>query len=132
MKLNEIEVELVRRATAEKRRWQELAQLLIQVERERLWQGRAPSYTAWLQGMARRADLQESVFWRCLKAGCIYLEVTGRDELDVDLPVSAEALELADKILRHAPKAVAKEVLDRTLDGELGRTELRDMWATYR
>jgi dTDP-D-glucose 4,6-dehydratase len=52
----------------------------MEVERERLWEGHAPSYTAWIQGMARRADLQESVFWRCLKAGRIYLELTGRDE----------------------------------------------------
>jgi hypothetical protein len=132
MNLAAIESELVRYATAEKRRWQEIAQLLLKVERERLWEGHAPSYTAWLQGVARRADLQESLFWRWLKAGRILHEVTGRDELVPDTTVSPESLELADKIMRHAPKAVGRQVLERTLDGELSRRELREVWATYR
>lgn len=127
-----IEAELVRNAQSEKRRWQEVAGLLMRVERERLWQEAAPSFTAWLQGIARRADLQESVFWRCLKAGRIYLELSGRDALDQNLDVSAESLELADKISRHAPKAVVQQVLTRTLEGELGRTELRQVWQTYK
>lgn len=132
MQLAEIEAELLGYAHAEKQRWQEIAKLLMEVERERLWEGHAASYTAWIQRLARRADLQESVFWRCLKAGRIYLEVTGRDEFDSSTTVPAESLELADKILRHAPKAVAQQVLMRTLDGELSRAELRDVWATYR
>ncbi len=127
-----IEAELVRNAQSEKRRWQEVAGLLMRVERERLWPETAPSFTAWLQGVARRADLQESVFWRCLKAGRIYLELSGREALDQDLDVSAESLELADKISRHAPKAVVQQVLARTLDGELGRSELRQVWQTYK
>lgn len=122
----------MRHAQAERRRWQEIAALLMQVDRERLWEGQAPSFTAWLQGMARRADLQESVFWRCLKAGRIYLELSGNEQLDADLSVSAESLELADKIRRHAPKAVVKDVLARTLDGDLSRAELRQVWTTYR
>lgn len=133
MSLAAIETELLDHARAEKRRWQQIAQLLMRVEAERLWVGATPSFTAWLQGMARRADLQESVFWRCLKAGRIYQELTGGQSLDDSrLLVSAESLELADKICRHAPKAVASQVLERTLDGELSRTELRDVWATYR
>lgn len=93
---------------------------------------RRHSPTAWVQGMARRADLQESVFWRYLKAGRIYLELTGETELAPDVSVSAESLELADKIRRHAPKAVTSQVVERTLDGGLGREQLRDVWATYR
>ncbi|MDB4986616.1 MAG: hypothetical protein JWN04_1794, partial [Myxococcaceae bacterium] len=87
---------------------------------------------SWVEGLARRADLQSSVFWRCLNAGRIYLELTGQTELDPHAQVSAEALELADKIRRHAPKAVASEVLERTLEGELSRAELRRVWDTYR
>jgi hypothetical protein len=131
-RLADIEVELLNHAHAEKRRWQQVAKLLMQVDSERLWQGHAPSFTAWVQGMARRADLQESVFWRCLRAGRIYLELTGSAELDVHGGVSAESLELADKIRRHAPKAITNQVLERTLDGELSRAELRDVWATYK
>ncbi len=132
MGLLQIEHQLMRHAQAERRRWQEIAALLMQVDKERLWEGQAPSFTAWLQGMARRADLQESVFWRCLKAGRIYLELSGRDSLGVDLTVSAESLELVDKIRRHAPKVVSAEVLNRTLDGDLSRTELRQVWSTYK
>jgi hypothetical protein len=132
MRLAAIEAQLIEQARAERRRWQDIAALLMRVEQEKLWEGHTASFTAWVEGIARRADFQQSVFWRCLKAGRIYLELTGRDELDAQTNVSPEALELADKIRRHAPKAVVTEVLDRTLDGELSRTELRDLWATYR
>jgi hypothetical protein len=131
-RLAHIEAELLDHAQAEKRRWQQIAKLLMKVDTERLWEGHAPSFTAWVERMARRADLQESVFWRCLKAGRIYLELTGSAELDAGDGVSAESLELADKIRRHAPKAVTNQVLERTLGGELSRAELRDVWATYR
>lgn len=131
-RLADVEAELLTHVHAEQRRWQQIAKLLMQVDKERLWEGQAPSFTAWLQAMARRADLQESVFWRCLKAGRIYLELTGRDELDVRERISAESLELADKISRHAPKAITNQVLERTLEGELSRAELRDVWATYK
>lgn len=132
MDLTTIESQLLQHAQAETRRWQDIAQLLMRVDSKRLWEGRATSFTAWLQGMARRADLQESVFWRCLKAGRIYLELTGRDELDPRASVSAESLELAEKIQRCAPKPVARQVIERTLEGELSRAELRDVWSTYK
>jgi hypothetical protein len=130
--LRDIEARLLQHAQAEKRRWQEIAQLLMRVDQERLWEGHAGSFSVWLQGLARRADLQESIFWRCLKAGRIYVELTGRGELDLPPHVSAESLELADKISRHAPQRITHEIVERTLDGELSRAELRDVWATYR
>jgi hypothetical protein len=132
MSLAAIETELLQRARAERRRWQDIAQLLMRVENERLWENHASSFTAWLAGMARRADLQESVFWRCLKAGRIYRELTGREDFEQDLAVSAESLELADKIRRHAPRAVTTQVVERALEGDLSRSELREVWATYR
>lgn len=132
MDLSNVEDELRRLAQAERRRWQQIAQLLMRVDRERLWEGHTASFTAWLQGMARRADLQESVFWRSLHAGRLYLELTGREELDADTALSPESLELADKIQRCAPQAIARQVVARTLNGELSRAELRNVWSTYK
>src|SRR4051812_45562847 len=106
MSLASLEKQLIERVREEQRRWQDVAVLLMRVKRETLWQGHASSFTAWVESLARRADLQSSVFWRCLNAGRIYQELTGETELDPSLQVSAEALELADKIRRHAPKAV--------------------------
>jgi len=132
MNLAAIEAQLLEHAQTERRRWQQMAQLLMRVDTEQLWEGHAQSFTAWVQGIARRADMQESVFWRYLKAGRIYQELTGATELTDDVTVSAESLELADKIRRHAPKAVTSQVLERTLEGDLSRTQLREVWATYR
>jgi hypothetical protein len=132
MSLAAIEAELVQKAQAERRRWQEIAALLMQVEQGRLWAAHTSSFTAWVRGIARRAELEESVFWRCLKAGRIYEELTGNDVRELGSHVSAEALELADKISRHAPERVVSEVLTRTLDGDLSRGELREVWSTYK
>lgn len=132
MTLAALESQLLKRVQDEQRRWQDIALVLMRVKTEALWEGHASSFTAWLESMARRADLQTSVFWRYLNAGRIYLELSGEDQLDPSTPVSAESLELADKIRRHAPKAVSKEVLERTLEGELSRAELRRVWDTYK
>lgn len=129
--LHDIEEELLRFARSERRRWQDVATLLERVDRERLWVSHTVSFTAWIQAVARRADLQESVFWRVLKAARIYRDLTGQ-EPQADLAISPESLELADKIRRHAPKAVTRHVIEQTLQGELSRTELREVWATYR
>jgi len=132
MSLTALENQLIRRVQEEQRRWQDIASVMLRVKSEALWEGHTSSFTAWVEGLARRADLQASVFWRCLNAGRIYLELTGRAELDPNAPVSAESLELADKIRRHAPRAVANEVLERTLEGGLSRAELRRVWGTYK
>jgi hypothetical protein len=132
MSLLALEKQLIQRVQEEQRRWQDIAVLLMRVKNEALWQGHASSFTGWVEGVARRADLQASVFWRCLNAGRIYLELTGSEQLDADARLSAESLELADKIRRHAPRAVASEVVERTLGGELSRAELRRVWDTYR
>src|SRR5262245_66263873 len=97
MNLAAIEAELVQKAQAERRRWQEIAALLMQVEQGKLWEAHSASFTAWVRGIARRAELEESVFWRCLKAGRIYEELTGNDVRELGSHVSAEALELSDK-----------------------------------
>jgi hypothetical protein len=129
--LQTIEEELLVFARSERRRWQDVALLLVRVESERLWVTHTVSFTAWIQSVARRSDLQESVFWRVLKAARIYRDLTGHDP-QPDLAVSAESLELADKIRRHAPRAVTHRVIEQTLEGELSRAELREVWATYR
>lgn len=129
--LQNIEEELLHFARNERRRWQDVASLLVRVEKERLWVTHTVSFTAWIQSVARRADLQESVFWRVLRAARIYRDLTGEDP-QPELLVSAESLELADKIRRHAPKAVTHRVIEQTLEGELSRAELREVWATYR
>jgi len=132
MTLTTIEAELLEYAQGETRRWQHVAALLMRVEQEKLWQGHATSFTAWLEAIARRADLQESVFWRALSAGRAYLRLTGATRLDMSTPVSAESVELVDKIARHAPRAVRDQIVARTLQGELSRAALREVWATYR
>lgn len=132
MHLTSLESELIRHVQAEKRRWQDIATIVMRVEREQLWSAHAGSFSAWMGSVARRADVQESMIWRCLKAGRIYLELTGKAELDGAIAASAESLELAEKISRHAPRAVADDVLERTLEGALSRAELRHVWETYR
>lgn len=132
MSLAALENELVRQVQAEKKRWQEIASIVMRVEREQLWSAHAGSFSAWVGAVARRADVQESMIWRCLKAGRIYLELTGKSEMDRAIAPSAESLELAEKISRHAPRAIVDDVLERTLEGTLSRAELRKVWETYR
>lgn len=132
--LERLESELLDLARSQRRTWEQMARLLLEVEQRKLWQAAAGSFTGWLHGVAKRADLQPSTLWRAMKAGRIYLQLTGEEDPQAidDVGVAAEALELADKISRHAPAKVQRKVIQRTLDGEETVASLRELWSTYR
>ena len=157
--IDQIECELLELSGNEERRWQRVAELLMLAEEKSLWTPHAKSFTQWVKKLAEQAGVQESNFWRALKAGQTYLkfrrareaEAEQAEAADADnvtpitddthpapLPplaeanVAAENLELLEKISRVAPDLVIAEATEKTLSGRMSRADLRSIWATYR
>ena len=119
MDLTRIERELQDLCTQQARRWQRMAVLLIEVEREKLHLERTQSFTAWVRLQAEAAGVHESMLWRSLKAGRFYCELQQEDPSLEDLgqcpPLDAQALELLEKISRYAAPRQRADLVKRTV-----------------
>ncbi len=123
------------------RPWQRIGVLLDEVDSTQAWVGAADNFTAWMRQTAPAIGLKESSLWRYLRSSRIYKtlskELTARGhavpDLD-DLPasVSAESLELFDKLRRAAPARISDPIALRLVRGEISRDELRTLWRDYR
>lgn len=132
---------LVELGNAQRRRWNLIGAVLDEVDKTRTWAHTASSFTEWMRVAAPAIGLKESSLWRYLRAARIYgglhRELTAQNvtvpELEAMVPdVSAESLELFDKLRRAAPPHVANPVALRLVRGEITRDALRTLWVDYR
>ena len=123
------------------RPWHRIGVLLDEVDRTQAWRTTASSFTEWMQKTAPALGLKQASLWRFLRSCRIYAQL--REELGTrghQLPelealptqVSAEGLELFDKLRRAAPEHVTDPIALRLVRGEATRTELRTVWQDYR
>lgn len=119
--------------------WGDAANMLGDVERLRHWQLHYSSFSGWVKAAAKVAGLQESQLWRLVGARRFYLTLS-TEMPSADLPpiaeasqtVTAEQLELIDKISRVRPLAETVSLVKQALAGALSREQLRSIWKTVR
>jgi hypothetical protein len=119
--------------------WALIGMILDQVDREKYWARDARSFSEWMKSFAPRIRMNESSLWRYFSASRYYQKLRkdlnlGKDRSLARLAenVSAENLELLEKLERVVPKKEFEEVAGRVLGGDLKRNELRELWKTYR
>jgi hypothetical protein len=123
------------------RSWAQVSWILDQVERTGYWQGRAQSFSEWLESTAPKIGVKPSSLWRYLSAGRYYQKL--RPVLrarNIPCPpleklpetVSPENLEILAKLERVVPRKPFQHLGERALSGSVARHELRDIWKTYR
>lgn len=128
-------------ARRQPRSWAQASWVLDQVERTGYWQGRAQSFSEWLESTAPKIGVKQSSLWRYLSAGRYYQKLRpvlrGRNVPCPPLEklpetVSPENLEILAKLERVVPKKLFEYLAERVLGGTVERHELRDIWKTYR
>jgi len=118
--------------------WTKLGLLLLEVKANDKWRSEAGSFSAWVQAEATKRGLQASVLWRDLSAVRFYLSAI-QEYQELKLPpleqpqasLSAEQLELIQKISRTAPRELTTDLLKGAVDGTLTREHLRNVWRLY-
>jgi len=138
---NEIVEKLLLEGQAAVRPWHRIGELLDDVEKTQAWRGTAGSFTAWIRTTAPKLGLKEASLWRYLRSYRSYstlrqdLQARGYviPELNA-LPVivSAENIELFEKLRRAAPEDVTDPIALRLVRGQALREELRTLWLDYR
>ncbi len=129
LEITKIEKELIKLSKSEKKKWQEIAILLIKVRENKLYISRSEdSFSSWLNKLAESANLHPSGFWRFLSAGTYYLEQTGKDVDALEsIGISAHKLELVKKISEIQPELEA-ELFEKTVSDNVTVKELKDQF----
>ena len=121
------------------RPWGEAALILEEISRTDIWKQTHSSFTAWVKTLAEQSGYQESNIWRMITAARFYVSLGGRYGA-ITLPpleeicslVTAEQLELIEKINRVAPSDEIEKLLANAVTGSLTRDRLRLLWRVYR
>ena len=124
---------------AGKRDWRELAMVILECERGRLWKGEASSFSAWLKRFADQLGIQIANLWRyrrAAKAAFVFWGEQGQRRIykimDIPEGISPESIEILEKISRAAPAYLVKSLAARLFDKEVPIRELRAIWKQFK
>lgn len=133
MQIKQIEDEIIGYAKTGKYGWTKIYRLMKKVEDDTLYRGDTgtPSFTAWLNSLADKLQVNKSLLWARLKAGRCYTEYEERAKkrgkkvpsLDT-LAVSPDSINLCEKIAGNN-SAEMDSLIDKVIAGELTRSDLR-------
>lgn len=139
--LNVIEKELDQLISDDKKSWIKIYKLLETVETQRLYTTNYRSFTAWINSLSTKLKIHVSVLWSRKKAGKIYSEYLSRAHAagrsvttldDTAAPsIPPESINYIDKIA-GSNTAVADDLMDKLLDGNLSRNQLKSAWETVK
>lgn len=139
--LNIIEKELDQLISDDKKSWIKIYKLLETVETQRLYTTNYRSFTAWINSLSTKLKIHVSVLWSRKKAGKIYSEylsrahAAGRSVTTLDNTaapsIPPESINYIDKIA-GSNTAVADDLMDKLLNGNLSRNQLKSAWETVK
>lgn len=118
-------------------RWGALSAFLLRVQRTGAWRDTSRNFSEWIRGLVKAHGVSLGQIWRYRASGLYYqrLKQTHPDLPELaELPrtISAEALEILEKIERVAPKELVEDTTDQVLSGEVPIRELKALWRTYK
>lgn len=118
-------------------RWGPLAQHIIDTQKNELWHPDFTSFSDWMAFLSEQFGISRARCWRYRKAGTYYHTLKSKDdslpEL-IDLPeyVSAEALEILERLERVAPDRVTEDIKEKVLNGRVSIRTVKKTWEAYR
>lgn len=137
-KIDVIETELESILSSDKKSWVRIYELMDTVEREKLYSDQYSSYTKWVNALADKAKVHVSLLWNRKKAGRVYsayeerAKERGRTVPSMNaIQVSADNFNLIEKIAGNNTD-VADELIDKVLQGEMKRSDLKNAWQTVK
>lgn len=121
--------------------WGPHSNYLLSVEAAEQWRGYARSMTAWMRAYGVRINRSMPVLWRYKSSGRYYCRK--RDEMakkglllpslaEIPSTVSAETLELFEKVERVASKELIESMQSRVLLGQVSKSEVKCLWNGYK
>ncbi|MEM1137057.1 MAG: hypothetical protein AAGI07_14565 [Bacteroidota bacterium] len=134
--LENIEFELCELIKHDRKNWVRTARLLLIIERDKLFEVRATSYTGYIRKLAITNRIHTSTLWRIKSAAQLYMELTNITEIEklneFDIVATPEQLEVYKKVRTIVPEKIMENIKQRMIAGKKVRFELNKLWETYR
>ncbi|MAX51734.1 MULTISPECIES: hypothetical protein [Methylophaga] len=117
--------------------WGPIAHLIEQTHQNELWRPDFANFSEWMANLSETYDISRARCWRYKKAGSYYNSLRSTDDSLCelyDLPdyVSAEALEILERLERVAPAEITGNIKEQVLKGQISIRTLKQTWAAYR
>lgn len=119
-------------------RWGPLAALIQDIRSKDGWRQEFKNFSEWMLYVSKTYKLSQARLWRYHSSGAFYQRLREQHRSLpnlMDIPantISAEALELLEKLKRVAPESLVREVEARILSGDMPMKELKTTWATFK
>lgn len=133
--LKQIEDRLSIYLSSDRRNWADTFKLMKRVRDEELYSGEYASFTQWVNALADRNHYHQSTLWNRFNAGNTYAEYAerkkkaGQEVKDIkQVDISPDTIALVGTIAnRSKDTKYADELMDKALEHDLSRQDLRDV-----
>jgi len=134
--LEDIELELNDLIRHDRRNWVRTAKLLLIIERDKLFEVRATSYSGYIRKLALQNRINTSTLWRIKSAAKLYMELSGIEEVSMlqekHITATPEQLEIYKKVRSIVPERIMDNLRTKMLQGKKVRNELYKLWEIYK
>jgi len=136
-----IEAEIKAIVDGEPKAWPQISALMHAVYETRYWESVADSFSHWLVQFSEQTGLSKASVWRYFSVGKKYKSIKRSAELhgqkypdleDLQNHVSAENLELLEKISRVVEQDEIYPMMHEIVAGTMRRKEMRDRWNAFK
>lgn len=135
-KLQQIETELSQIIHKDRKNWFRAAKLLIKIEKEKLYQLKAHSFTQYVKKLAVENNINVSTLWRAKSAAMFYAKLLGTTDIETihekNVKTTPEQLEYFARVQTIVPSQIVSSLQEKMLRGESIRNELHHLWKMYR
>ena len=134
--LEDIELELNDLIRHDRKNWVKTAKLLLIIERDKLYEVRAASYSGYIRKLAYQNRINASTLWRIKSAAKLFMELSGIEDItllqEAHISATPEQLEIYKKVRSIVPEKIMDNLRNRMLEGKKVRGELQRLWEIYK
>lgn len=117
--------------------WGPIASVIDTVYQDKIWRFDFSNFSEWMSFVSETYAISRARCWRYKKAGSYYNELRLNDKSLCSLSelpsfVSAEALEILERLERIAPSEITDPIKKDILRGEISIRTLKQTWEAYR
>lgn len=121
--------------------WIQVGRVLSEVKEHNYWSINFGSFSKWLESWGKEINLCKATLWRYITAQKKYERLRAEASKfgydfeaieDLKCPISPEGIEIFDKLSRILKENEVYEMMNRFIDGEITRKELREKWNVFK
>lgn len=117
--------------------WGQIADLIDKASTDGLWMPEYANFSEWMAHLTKEHKISRARCWRYKKAGSFYNKLKTYDSslcelIDIPQHLSAEALEVLERLENVAPEQFFDNIKQEVLAGTISIRKLKQTWEAYK